>query len=354
MIRKIENSPVERRVQNDNPIAKERSSTIDSTIPANEIQQNNEIKTSWTVHDLLNTQFSEPDWVVPGIIPIGLTALGGRPKIGKSFLGIDLAISKSVGRSFLGKDLSPGKVLYLALEDRPRRIKERLTLLNAPDNAPVQFEFVYPNLMQTGLQILNRMILEEKYSLVVIDTLSRVMGRLDQDDIREMSEVFCSLQTIAQNLEISIIGIDHHRKPNGSVHDPIDDLLGSTGKSAPLDTVLGLYRDRGQHDAKLMVVGRDVDDQDFKLVWNRQKCIWSLANELGGDSSRKNIVYDAIKELSNKGELPTTSNISGKTNLGTSNVSHEINELLNIGKISKGTKIGRLQPYYPDLKDSKQ
>jgi hypothetical protein len=50
-------------------------------------------KRIWTVSDLYNTEFPEPRFVVPGILPSGLVALGARPKIGKSWLGMQLSVA---------------------------------------------------------------------------------------------------------------------------------------------------------------------------------------------------------------------------------------------------------------------
>ncbi len=341
---KIENSPLERRVVVDNPILEKRSSDEDYSSLSSKVQQRDR-KQSWTVPELLNAQFTDPNWLVPGIIPIGLTILGGRPKIGKSFFAIDLAISKANGGVFLGRNLVAGKVLYLALEDRPRRIKERLIMLKAPEETQTRFDFEFPNLDQGGFNKLTDLIEENEVSLVVIDTLSRVFGRLDQDELGSMSETFGKLHDISLDLGIAILGLDHHRKPNGFSHDPVDDILGSTGKSAPLDTVLGLYRDRGSRDAKLMIVGRDVDDQEYRLIWDSVKWVWRLADQMGEDDSRKHRILGAIKELNKLNQLATPTKISGLTGIDITNVSHVLTDLMDESKVGKGSKIGVEQPY---------
>jgi len=39
-----------------------------------------------TADYILATEWPEPDWVIPQILPVGLTTLAGRPKGGKSWL----------------------------------------------------------------------------------------------------------------------------------------------------------------------------------------------------------------------------------------------------------------------------
>lgn len=55
---------------------------------------------------------------MPGLIPEGVTILGGKPKIGKSWLALDMCLAVAAGRTCLG-DTVPieGDVLYAALED---------------------------------------------------------------------------------------------------------------------------------------------------------------------------------------------------------------------------------------------
>ena len=52
--------------------------------------------------------------------------LVGQPKAGKSWLVLDLCLATAAGRFTLGTlKPFPGDVLYLALEDNPRRLKRK-------------------------------------------------------------------------------------------------------------------------------------------------------------------------------------------------------------------------------------
>ncbi len=73
--------------------------------------------------ELLATEFPDPRWAVPGLIPEGATVLAARPKIGKSWLMLATAIAVASGGRALGHvPCPPGDVLYLALEDTHRRL----------------------------------------------------------------------------------------------------------------------------------------------------------------------------------------------------------------------------------------
>ncbi len=60
-------------------------------------------KTSWTVAELLAAKFPEPKWAVPHIIPQGVTNCAGRPKIGKSWMGLQIAHAVGTGGQTLGQ-----------------------------------------------------------------------------------------------------------------------------------------------------------------------------------------------------------------------------------------------------------
>jgi RecA-family ATPase len=76
--------------------------------------------------------FQPLKFILPGLVPEGATLLVARPKFGKSWLVLDIAIAIAAGRFTLGQ-LKPvqGDVLYLALEDGPRRLQRRLLVVQS-------------------------------------------------------------------------------------------------------------------------------------------------------------------------------------------------------------------------------
>jgi hypothetical protein len=82
--------------------------------------------------DRLQHEVYEPiRFVVPDLIPAeGVTLLCSKPKIGKSWLVLDLCIGCTTDRFILG-EIKPvqGDVLYLALEGSRRRLQRRMTKL---------------------------------------------------------------------------------------------------------------------------------------------------------------------------------------------------------------------------------
>ena len=80
--------------------------------------------------------------MIQQILPEGLTLLAGKPKRGKSWLALDIALAIASGGTVLGRRCDPGPVLYLALEDNPRRLKKRLELIAGATPGPVIWSFI--------------------------------------------------------------------------------------------------------------------------------------------------------------------------------------------------------------------
>src|SRR3954471_23399562 len=83
-----------------------------------------------TAADLMAEALPPIRYVVPGYVTEGLTLLGGKPKIGKSWLTAGLCIAVATGGYALGSiKVDGGDVLWLALEDNKRRLQRRLKQL---------------------------------------------------------------------------------------------------------------------------------------------------------------------------------------------------------------------------------
>jgi len=300
-----------------------------------------------TSQELLSIEFPEPNWVVPGLIPVGLINLSGRPKVGKSILMLQLAIAKGDGGLFLGRSITRGRVLYIDLENSESRMQFRAHKLKMTSKTDIQFQFGGLILNNNGIDKLRKDIENDHLGLVIIDTFSRASRGFDQMKMGVMTSIVGDLQKIAMSNNMSIILIDHHRKPNEYSGDPNDDILGTTGKSAPADTVLGLYRNNRDHGATLKIVGRDIDDIKIGLNWDANEFIWKLGdiNNLYGNS-RKGKILSAMKELISDGELATSTNLAKKIGLDKSNVCSDLGEMVKDGIIIPGEKKGRDKPYY--------
>ena len=217
----------------------------------------------FTATALQTMKFATLSYLVPGLIPEGLCLLVSRPKLGKSWLALDLAIATAASQFVLG-DLKPtsGDVLYLALEDGPRRLQRRMTkLLPTFSGAwPINLIFAteWARSDHGGLTNIESWIKSaENPRLVIVDTLAQfrkmAIGKsVYLEDYAAISE----LQKLASKYNITIIVVHHDRKSGAD--DVFDTVSGSLGLTGAADTIAIMKRDAG--GVTLYVRGRDVEE----------------------------------------------------------------------------------------------
>ncbi len=292
-----------------------------------------------TADDILTTAWPEPVWAVPSLLPAGLCILAGKPKVGKSWLALQVAQAVAAGSFVLGEQIVQGPILYLALEDPPRRLKERLQKQCWPPGLPAEFMPIgrfadqVGDLRSGGGERLARQIENRGYRLVVVDTLSRSsIG--DQNDVQAMTQALTPIQEMAHRFNCAVLLVDHHSKLGSG--DVITDILGSTAKGAMADTAWGLYRERGKTGAKLAVTGREVEEQTLNLSMDHVTGVWQYekdaqAIQLGG---RKREILDLLAEMGSAGVV----DIAGLIDRDKGNVYKDLQELVNAGLVRKTGK----------------
>ena len=144
-------------------------------------------RTSYTAQELLETDFPEPRFAVPNVIAEGLNLLVGAPKLGKSWLALNIGIAVASGGHALGTiPVAQGEVLYLALEDGPRRLKTRLQMVLGREPAPagLHFETSWSPLDVGGADDLSAWLGQHPDTrLVVVDVIARLRSPLrDRSD----------------------------------------------------------------------------------------------------------------------------------------------------------------------------
>lgn len=235
---------------------------------------------------ILTAQFPEPKWIIPGIIPAGLTVLGGAPKMGKSFFSLQMMLAVVTGGMFLGQRVDPRPTLYLALEDHPTRLQERMKSMGWPLGYPGDFlsvltirEIIH-DFNHEGSERLANMIAQRGYEFVIIDTLSKVF-KGDKNEEQEMMGFVSPLQILSQESEIGLMIVHHHGKMMN--RDVVKDLMGSTSLGGAADTILGMYRERNSAGAELAMTGRNTIEKTMKIRFDHATTCWQLDdNPLAG------------------------------------------------------------------------
>lgn len=297
-------------------------------------------QTAYSAAELLAAQFPEIEWSVPGLLPVGLAFLAGRPKMGKSWLALQIAVAVGSGGVVLTRKVDPGRVLYLALEDSPRRIQDRLRKQHADHTAQIDFRFEWKFLTAEGTADLVSALNQTHYKLIVVDTISRALGRADQMDAADMNVTMGTLQRICIDNNITMLLIDHHRKSAGFNADVIDDVMGATSKAAVADVALGIYRERGKTEATLKITGRDVEDSETAMRFDPVTGCWQIVGD--ASSVRSGTVQSSIlTAITESGGKATVTQIAKWLDRKKSNVHAEVQELVAKGKLNRLEQTGK-------------
>src|SRR5206468_2870070 len=165
-------------------------------------------RTSWSAADLMAASFEEPRFAVAGLIPEGLTFMCGAPKLGKSWMALGLSIAVAAGGRALGTiPVEQGDVLYLALEDSPRRLQRRLGMMVDLAPSGLQLETAWPRLDEGGMDQLEKRLDEQPARLVFVDVWPRIRPRVKtrSDYFSTDYEEAAQLQTLAIGRAISVV-----------------------------------------------------------------------------------------------------------------------------------------------------
>ena len=81
------------------------------------------------LRDLLLVEVPPIPWRVVDFIGSGLTVFMGLPKVGKSYLLLQLAEAVGSGKPFMGWETRQGRVLYFAIEDGPDITVRRMQVM---------------------------------------------------------------------------------------------------------------------------------------------------------------------------------------------------------------------------------
>lgn len=262
----------------------------------------------FTAAELLAREMPPPRWAVEGLLPEGLSLLAGKPKQGKSWMSLGLAVAITGGGRALGRlPATEGEVLYLALEDTARRLKDRLQrlLAGAPPSSRLTVTTEWPRLGDGGLNALEEWLTARPETrLVVIDTLARVRPARagNGDRYAEDYQVMAEMKAVADRHQTAILLVHHLRKM--SADDPFDTVSGTTALTGAADAALVLQRRRGQAEAGLFLTGRDVEERELALHWDAARCTWTLTGT--AEEARRSQERTAILQVLAASAAPLT------------------------------------------------
>ena len=270
----------------------------------------------FTAAELDKMDLPPVQWAVPGLLPAGLSFLVAAPKMGKSWMALDLCLAVAAGGEWLGRKVNQGPTLYLDLEDSANRAQARMrTLLDGFTAAPetCTFRLLAPILGPDLFKILDEWIAANPGAKVVcIDTFQKIKPATGKNETSYSADyrICAPLQSWAQQHNICVLLVHHTKKGTGSA-DIFEGINGSQGLMGSADAVLMLTKGDGRfaEEATLSVTGRDVDMEQYAARFNKASCRWELlgtVEEQALQSFESNPAVLTIKELTAGGEWKGT------------------------------------------------
>lgn len=248
-----------------------------------------------TASELSKKTFSPLMWIVQDILPEGCYILSARPKVGKSWLALQVSLAVAFGGRTLGKNVVTGKAIYLALEDNQRRLQSRLELLK-PDGYATENLLLYtewPNFDNQGLENLIDLIIKEEPKLVVIDTLAKVRPPSRNNHAYENDyKTLAPLTAIANQYRLCILIVTHNRKGK-SENDALEQVSGTLGLTGAVDGALVIDGIRTDKQYTLSLIGRDIPNDDELAIERKKNGEWQIlgnASQVFISAERKEIL----------------------------------------------------------------
>jgi hypothetical protein len=233
----------------------------------------------WTaLSTIMETDYPPIPEIVEGMLTPGMWFLAAKPKLGKSFLTMQLAHSVATGTEFLGRKTIQGSVLFVALEDTATRIKKRAEMCGYDKCKNIHFTFVSPKLMD-GLeeQLLQKAKELGDCKLIIIDTFIRAKSSKKKiggnDSYEEASFLVDKFQRMLMEADVCCMSNTHDKKEKESKND--DKVNRMTGSAAyqGQDGTWRLDRRRGGEgiysNTEFTIVARDLPEQEYELKLNQ-------------------------------------------------------------------------------------
>ena len=245
---------------------------------------------------LMEKPIEPREFVVRGLLPQGLSILGGAPKIGKSWFVLDLCLHVATGEPFLGLPVTKGTAWYISLEDTPEHLYHRLGAIteDEPDNLFFTTEEDGIGTMADTLEkhIHNFVKQHPDTKLIVIDTFQLARGNSKEPSYAGDYADIQKFKQIADKRKIAILLVHHLRKMGDA--DPVNKLSGTTGIGGGVDTTFIMERSRKEDVAQVFCTGRAIQPRVLELRFDETACAW---NKISDSRESENLLPPEMRTL---------------------------------------------------------
>lgn len=244
--------------------------------------------------ELANTDFVTPPDIVKGVIPAGLGFLVAGPKVGKSWLALDLCCCVANGAPWLGFETNKADVLYIDLEESPAFFKaNRLMPYLGGAPAPAHLWVLHEaKTMDEGFLDDLEQLLQEKpgIKLIVVDNYAKIAaaGKPFSTAYQADYQSLAPLKAFAEQHGVCVLLLHHTAKRQASNFDRVN---GSTALFGVSDfTIIMEREDFTANNAAFKLTGRSVKSQEYSLLWDETQLRWRN-NGTADDAERFRLMF---------------------------------------------------------------
>lgn len=257
------------------------------------------------VSELQDKTLPPMKWLIDDLLPVGgVVMLSAKPKMGKSFLAMQLALTVASGGKFLGFQAEEKhEVLYIDLETSQRSMKNRISMMTA--DAPSGLYLMTPKEVFEFGNIGNGFESQVDYfleshkgvKLVIVDTYGLIQGSRTaaQNIYRQEYAEISHLNSWARKKGFTLVLI-HHQNKQDDYANPVRGISGSTGITGGLQAYYILTkRDYTDKRTKLTIGGKEIKERDiFIQPESDDNRTWIEVEPEDRPSRRKTVSNDKI------------------------------------------------------------
>ena len=225
------------------------------------------------------------EWIVKGILPVGLFVIGAPSKYFKSYMALQMCLAVCTGSEFLGFQTERAACLYFDLESTKRRPRDRINqILGKDQERPDNFYIITAEddtkKIGEGFreQVEHILRAHTDIKLIVVDVFQKIRPaqKKNQSGYDRDYDDLAELKAISDENKVCIVIIHHTRK----MRDPSDvynELSGSSGLMGSTDGAWIIKREkRSNDDSVLHVTGRDIEQRELSIKFNKSVMRWEF------------------------------------------------------------------------------
>ena len=216
--------------------------------------------------ELAEMELPPPSWIIPELLPVGLTVLGGPKKLGKSYMVMQFC------RDIVNNG---GRVFDFAGEDTHALHKQRQEHVGLAASANYQYVAGREDLFAAPkdfFDAISELLSIQHFDAVFIDTMIRAVKPqgstiFKQDEYAYYVNELDPWAKLAAKHQTAILMVTHSVKGANNIYsDPLDDIHGTAAITATADWVLVLQRALDGSGAKLTSDGKMGAAQTYQLT----------------------------------------------------------------------------------------